>query len=289
MADLGDDHSTSSVMDCLYTLYTGFDEGGIIMDPTLLDPPALVVATFGKPPVSPAVVLENTYDEALFVSGLMKTYPFSKFMLVTYTDEATPASGPTYVGAPGGGWMEQLPPQFCCLNLFRFHRHVVFTPPVCEVNDNWIRELQELSYNLHNPQQLVVHLFLFTGLRIKLEALCHLVAECHWIGNENLVALLLQRMAAWTDKEAQASFTDPSSAASGTLQVRCNAHFERVGHLFPNYGMLELGFRINGVAPLHDDYGADVSRVMMPEQQLQKTSPLFCWFFMHAAVVEPVA
>ncbi|PBJ79890.1 hypothetical protein BCY84_02313 [Trypanosoma cruzi cruzi] len=275
MADLGDDVSTSGIMDCLYTLYAGSNEGGIIIDPTVSDSPALVVATFGKPPASPAVVLEHTYDEAFFVSDLMKTYPFSKFMLVTYTDEATPASGPTYVGAPSEGWLEQLPPQFCCLNLFRFQRHVMFAPLVCEVNDHWIRELRELSYNLHNPQQLVVHLFLRTGFRIKLEALCHLVAECHWIGNENLVALLLQRMAAWTDKESQTSFTDPSSAVSGTLQVRCKAHLERVCHFFPKCGMLELGFRINGVTLPRDDYGTDVRRDLLPKQQLQKKSPLW--------------
>ncbi|RNF07575.1 hypothetical protein TraAM80_03258 [Trypanosoma rangeli] len=256
MTYLGDDICAGGIIDCLYTLYAGSTGGGVFMDLTVSHPPTLVVVTFGKPPVSSAVVLEAAYDdEASFIMNLMRTYPFSKFMLVTYAEEATLASGQASVGTPSMEWVQKLPPKFCCVHLSSFQRHVVCAPAVCEVNPDWIRELQGMSQSLHTPQELVVSLFLRIGLRIKLTTLCHLSAEGHWMGNENLVAALLERMAAWADKEAQTSFTDVSSVVDGTLQVRCRAHFERVNHMVPHHSMLELGFRIKSLVSHRDAEG----------------------------------
>ncbi|ESL08312.1 hypothetical protein TRSC58_03987 [Trypanosoma rangeli SC58] len=280
MTYLGDDICSGGIIDCLYTLYEGSTDGGVFMDLTVSHPPTLVVVTFGKPPVSSAVVLEAAYDdEASFITNLMRTYPFSKFILVTYAEEATPASGQASVGTPSMEWVQKLPPKFCCVHLSSFQRHVVCAPAVCELNPDWIRELQGMSQSLHTPQELVVDLFLRIGLRIKLTTLCHLAAEGHWMGNENLVAALLERMAAWAGKEAQTSFTDVSSVVTGTLQARCRAHFERVSHIVPHYSMLELGFRIKGLASCLDaecDAGdGSAERNTLPHQPTVRKSPIW--------------
>ncbi|RNF20837.1 uncharacterized protein Tco025E_03728 [Trypanosoma conorhini] len=283
MPDFGDDPCAGGITDCLYTLYAGSTGGGVLVESTVSQPPTLVVVTFGKPPASSAVVLEAAHDEAAFLADLMQTYPFSQFMLVTYADEATPASSTASVGTPPVEWVQQLTPKFCCVHLSRFRRHVVCAPAVCELNPGWIRELQEMSRSLHTPQELVVDLFLKIGLRISLATLCHLVSEVHWLGHENLVAALLERMSAWADKEARTSFTDASAVVAGALQVRCKANFERVSHMVPDHGRLELGLRIRSVAATHagkgdggggGGAGAEMDEEVLPDPPRTRRPPI---------------